>query len=84
MRETTCYFATWAAAYVGRLQNGDRRPIQTLAHHPPVRFRGQRRLSVNTVRGIIAEARDRELLSSPPAGKAGGELTGKAIGLLDT
>lgn len=77
------YFATWAAAYVEQIQSGNTHPIETLAQDPPVRFRGdKRKLSPHTVRGIIVEARGRKLLSPAPRGKAGGELTGRALRIL--
>jgi hypothetical protein len=40
-------------------------------------------LSVSQIRNILYEARQRELLTDSPKGKAGGDLTEKAIALLE-
>jgi hypothetical protein len=44
---------------------------------------GQLHLSAATVRGILWQARKRGLLTPAPAGQSGGQLTGRAKGLLD-
>lgn len=40
-------------------------------------------LSVSTVRGLVWQARKRGLLTSAPAGQEGGQLTGRAKGILN-
>jgi hypothetical protein len=80
------FYARWAAAYVERLAAGSGHPVSDLATRPPVRIEGFDLSDViqsrNTVRAIIQEARRRGLLSAGPAGRAGGELTDKAVHIL--
>ncbi len=78
------FYARWAAAYVERLQRGSRRPVRDLATRPPVRIAGfdSSREPEATVRAIIHEARRRKLLTDAPRGRAGGDLTKKARGLI--
>jgi len=79
------FYAIWAAAYVGLLQAGDRTPVRSLGEDPPVALEGASSpLSPNTVRGILAEARARELLSEAPRGRAGGELSTETTRLLSS
>jgi len=66
------YYAEFAAAYVNALSSPA--PIVTLAK--------QQNLSVSTVRNTIHEARRRGLLTRPPPGRPGGELTEKAQNLI--
>jgi len=80
------HYATWAAAYVARLEAGSRTPIKDLSHVPPITIEGYvskaRYVSPETVGDIIGEARHRGLLTSSPPGRPGGELTSKARRLL--
>lgn len=80
------HYATWAAAYIERLDAGSRTPIKDLAAKPPIRVQGyvstERQVSPETVRDILSEARSRGLLTRPPAGRAGGALTDKALRIL--
>lgn len=80
------FYATWAAAYVQSVANGSRHPVTDLAVRPPVKIEGfgpsDDADAVATVRAIVQEARRRELLTRGPAGKAGGELTEKALATL--
>jgi len=79
------FYAIWAAAYVERLLAGDRTPVRSLGEDPPIELEGAPSpLSRNTVRGILADARSRQLLTTAPPGKAGGELTTKASKILAT
>lgn len=66
-------YAIWAERYVEACVTS-RRPIEALAK--------SHAFSKTHVRDIVARARDLSLLTRPPAGKAGGELTPKARALL--
>jgi len=79
------FYVRWAEAYIDLLARGSRSPIKDLARHPPVKIDGfdpSARKSEGTVRAIIQEARRRDLISRPPPGKAGGELTQSGLELL--
>lgn len=79
------FYALWAAAYVERISSGSHHPVWELAANPPVRIRERqatKHLSGHTVRDVLREARGRDLLTSPPMGRSGGELTPKARRLL--
>ncbi len=80
------FYAVWAVAYLERVRAGSRHPAKDLAARPPFRLKGDLPdaggASVNTVRDILQEARRRGLLSSPPRGTSGGELTEKAERIL--
>lgn len=67
------YYARWARRYVVARERPS--PVQRLSkrHH----------LSVSQIRNILYEARQRELLTDSLKGKAGGDLTDKAIALLE-
>lgn len=79
------FYARWAEAYVDLLAKGSRSPIKDLAAHPPVKIEwfdpSRAAESRATVGAIIQEARQRKLLTKPPPGKAGGELTTKGARL---
>lgn len=68
------YLSALASRYVRKTMAGNRRAVAELA--------AEMHLSVETVRGLLVDARNRELLTRPPAGKAGGRLTEKALRLL--
>ena len=65
-------YASLAAAYVGRLGSG--REVAELAE--------EMGYSASRIRNMLAEARRRGLLTRPAPGKSGGQLTPKAIELL--
>jgi hypothetical protein len=67
------YYARWARRYVMACKNPS--PVQRLAK--------RHNLSVSQIRNILYEARQRELLTDSPKGKAGGDLTEKAIAILE-
>jgi hypothetical protein len=81
------YYLIWAQAYVERLAAGSRRPIKDLAERPPRAIKGYvstgDRVSEATVRDIIHECRERGLLTPAPKGRPGGELTAKAMRMLE-
>lgn len=68
------FYAALSASYVERLAAESRAPIRDLADAAG--------LSSSQVRNLLYEARRRELLSTSPKGRAGGELTEKAKRLL--
>jgi hypothetical protein len=80
------YYLAFAMAYVERLAEGSRRPVQDLAEHPPKAIKGYVSdglvASPATVRDIIHQARVRGLLTGSPPGRPGGELTPKAKDML--
>lgn len=77
------YYAIWANAYVDRLREGSATPVKDLTTAPPVVLGvGAGEASEATIRDTLTEARERGLLTSSPRGKAGGELTPKALRLL--
>jgi len=67
-------YARVAAAYVTACARGSRKPVQEVADSM-----GEGR---DYIRDMLAEARRRELLTSPPPGRPGGRLTAKAEALL--
>lgn len=81
------FYVRWAEAYIDLLAKGSRSPIKDLAAHPPVKIEGfgtsQQGDAQAAVRAIIQEARRRDLLSKPPRGKAGGDLTQAGLELLE-
>ena len=80
------FYATWAAAYVDRLQVGSRHPVKDLVLRPAMRIEPFGSNSAGPseagVRAIIHEARKRKLLTVAPKGRAGGVLTRKALRLI--
>jgi hypothetical protein len=68
-------YAALAARYVELVQAGDRAPAATLAH--------QLGMSSVTVSQRIREARQRALLTHTDPGTAGGQLTEKALSVLN-
>jgi hypothetical protein len=68
------FYAQVAARYVHHLTSTDQAPTAALADEMTV--------SVSSVRGLLYEARRRGLLTDAPPGRAGGQLTDKARGLL--
>ena len=66
--------AEFAREYVRTVEMGVRNPHHSIARN--------RRLSTETVRDKIKEARRRQLLTSLGSGKAGGRLTAKALKVL--
>jgi hypothetical protein len=60
------YYATWAAAYVDRVEHGSRTPVADLSKDPPIRIEGysssEDQVSPGTIRAILGEARNRHLL----------------------
>jgi hypothetical protein len=81
------FYLAWAVAYADRIRAGSRSPIKDLARRPPVRIegyvsRGGPTVAAGTVRDIVHRARTRGLLTESPVGRAGGELTAKAMRLL--
>lgn len=67
-------YARVAAAYVVALRRGSRSPVADVA----AAMREQR----TYVRDLLKVARDRDLLTQPSSGRAGGDLTEKAKALL--
>lgn len=72
-REDT-YLASLASQYVQLLDQGSRTPVQALA--------SQLGQDPAEVRDLIHEARSRGLLTAAPKGRAGGQLTERALALL--
>jgi hypothetical protein len=68
------HYAEVAAAYVAAFKAGSDRPVVDVADSLYV--------APKTVSNKLFRARERGLLTSPPRGRAGGELTGKAKALL--
>lgn len=69
------FYAQVAARYVHLLTSTD--------HAPAVGLADEMTVSVSSVRGLLHEARRRDLLTHAPPGRAGGQLTDKARRLLD-
>jgi hypothetical protein len=69
------FYATIAADYVRALAAGSRHPVVDVAdaHHYDAEY----------VRDVLHDARQRELLTRPPRGRAGGQLTEKALSVLN-
>ena len=68
------FYAEWAARYVNACRTSET-PLPVLAD--------EYAFGESTIRGFLGEARRRGLLTTAPAGKAGGELTEKGKRLLD-
>lgn len=69
------YYAEWAAAYTEALAR---------SAHPVDDLAAQYHLSPSQVRNIMHACRKRSMLTVPPPGRAGGELTIRARLLLET
>lgn len=67
------FYAEWAARYLNACRKSEA-PVAHLAE--------EHSFSEASIRGFLGEARRRGLLTPAPAGKAGGQLTDKAIALL--
>jgi hypothetical protein len=67
------YYARWAVAYVEALARSAR-PIEDLA--------ARHNLSASQIRNLMHACRRRGMLTASPPGRAGGELTPRAIALL--
>ncbi|HWT78643.1 MAG TPA: hypothetical protein VN648_07550 [Candidatus Methylomirabilis sp.] len=67
------FYAGWAAKYLDSVATGPA---------PLARLADKEHLNESTIRGILQEARRRGLLTEPPPGRAGGQLTDKALALL--
>jgi hypothetical protein len=67
------YYARWAMAYVEALARSAR-PIEDLA--------ARYNLSASQIRNLMHACRRRDMLTASPPGRAGGELTPRAIALL--
>jgi hypothetical protein len=67
------YYARWAAAYVGALARSGR-PVEDLA--------ARHNLSASQIRNLMYACRRRGMLTASPRGRAGGELTPRAVALL--
>lgn len=74
------FYATVASAYVGALKRGSRQPVVEAAQALGEATGGF--YASTYVRDLLHEARRRELLTRPPRGRAGGQLTEKALALL--
>lgn len=71
-------YAHWAARYVRAVEEDARAPVKYLVD----RFAGVEYVSEQSLRAILHKARQRELLTAAPPGRAGGDLTDKARDLL--
>lgn len=69
------FYAKLARDYAERVAQGSPRPTTDVAR--------RRRLSAARVRDMLHEARKRDLLSSVGQGRSGGELTPKALAILN-
>ncbi len=67
------YYARWAAEYVGAL---------TRSGNPAADLAARHNLSASQVRNLVHACRKRGMLTAAPPGRAGGELTARAIELL--
>jgi hypothetical protein len=67
------YYAQWAAAYVAALAQSPH-PVDDLA--------AQHNRSASQIRNLVHACRKRKMLTAAPPGRAGGELTARAIELL--
>jgi hypothetical protein len=68
------YYARWAAAYVEALARSAR-PVDDLA--------SRHNLSASQIRNLMHACRRRGMLTASPPGRAGGDLTPRAIALLE-
>jgi hypothetical protein len=67
------YYARWAAEYADAL---------TRSGNPVAEMAGRHHLSASQVRNLVHACRKRKMLTAAPPGRAGGELTARAIELL--
>ena len=68
------YYARWAAAYVDALARSPRPAADLAARHS---------LSASQIRNLMHACRRRGLLTASPPGRPGGELTPRAVQLLE-
>lgn len=78
-RDDTYYVAV-AAAYVSAIGHGSRQPVVDAAKELSITWGGD--YEPTYVRDLLHVARQRELLTRPPKGRAGGQLTDKARAIL--
>lgn len=71
------FYATVASAYVDALERGSRKPVVDAAQSLGDKTGGS--YEPTYIRDLLHEARRRELLTRPPKGRAGGQLTEKAF-----
>lgn len=74
------FYVAVASLYVEALERGSRRPVVDAAQELSAKRRGV--FEPAYVRDVLHVARQRGLLSRPPKGRAGGQLTDKARALL--
>ncbi len=74
------FYALVAAAYVAAIERGSRKPVVAAADTLSKAWEGT--YEPTYVRDLLHVARGRELLTRPPKGRAGGQLTEKARALL--
>jgi hypothetical protein len=67
------YYARWAAEYADAL---------TRSGNPVTELAARHHLSASQVRNLMHACRKRKMLTAAPSGRAGGELTARAIELL--
>jgi hypothetical protein len=67
------FYARWAAEYADAL---------TRSPNPVAEMAGRHHLSASQVRNLVHACRNKEMLTAAPPGRAGGELTARAIELL--
>lgn len=74
------FYVVAAAAYVDALEQGNRKPVVTAAQTLSETWGGT--YEPTYVRDLLHVARERGLLTRPPRGRAGGQLTDRARALL--
>ncbi len=67
------FYARWAAEYADAC---------TRSGHPVAEMAARHHLSASQIRNLVHACRKREMLTDSPPGRAGGELTARAIKLL--
>jgi hypothetical protein len=67
------FYARWAAEYVGAFARSG---------HPVAEMAARHNLSPSQVRNLVYACRQRGMLTASPPGRAGGELTARAVELL--
>ena len=67
------FYARWAAEYADAL---------TRSPNPVAEMAGRHHLSPSQVRNLVHACRNKKMLTAAPPGRAGGELTARAIELL--
>jgi hypothetical protein len=67
------FYARWAAEYADAL---------TRSPNPVAEMAGRHHLSPSQVRNLVHACRNKKMLTAAPSGRAGGELTARAIELL--